>query len=141
MAEVNTDGGNLEGPAAIQSLSGENAELVGVDSIVMESENSEKDCKPNGKGSGNVAENPHIALNWLENHTINNKIRIARLNYLGHIIRSDEGGILKTAMEYKLPLTKKRGRPAHPVRNNMFNDIERSGIPMCGTRQLWIEGK
>lgn len=80
----------------------------------------EPESNPN---QDNVNENPHIAPNWLDNKTINNKIRTARL-------RSNPGGILKTALEYKIPAPKKRGKPAYSWRNYIWQDIERSGIPL-----------
>ncbi|KAL1400304.1 hypothetical protein pipiens_007547 [Culex pipiens pipiens] len=91
---------------------------------------SQSEGGADGEHEGVASNNPHIAPNWLDNRTINNKIRSARFNFLAHVIRSPEGGILKAALEYKIPLPKKRGRPAYTVRNNMFSDIERSKIPL-----------
>lgn len=90
-------------------------------------EQIEPESNPN---QDNANENPHIAPNWLDNKTINNKIRTARLNFFGHVIRSNSGGILKTALEYKIPAPKKRGKPAYSWRNCIWQDIERSGIPL-----------
>lgn len=73
-------------------------------------------------------ENIHVAPKWLKGKTINNKIRINRLNYYGHILRSENKGILKTALEYKLPMKKKMGRPAFTWRTNIRQDIDRSKI-------------
>lgn len=84
-------------------------------------------------------ENPHIAPNWLNNVTINNKIRTARLNFFGHVIRSNQGGILKNALEYKIPKPKKVGKPAYSWRNCIWQDIERSGIPIEGWHEAALD--
>uniref|UniRef100_A0A0N8ES07 Putative reverse transcriptase n=1 Tax=Aedes aegypti TaxID=7159 RepID=A0A0N8ES07_AEDAE len=66
----------------------------------------------------------------LKGYTINNKIRVARLNYYGHIIRSEHGGILKSALEYKIDKPKKIGRPAYTWRTCIRQDVERTGISL-----------
>ncbi|XP_055543098.1 uncharacterized protein LOC129728673 [Wyeomyia smithii] len=63
----------------------------------MNPDNLEMEQKSNQQDN-----NAHIAPNWLDGHTINNNIRIARINYYGHILRSENTGILKTALEYKI---------------------------------------
>lgn len=75
------------------------------------------------------------APKWLKGYTINNKIRVSRLNYYGHIIRSTHGGILKAALELKINKPKKVGRPAYSWRTCIRQDIERSGKSL----QFWQE--
>lgn len=80
-------------------------------------------------------EEPFAPAKILEGHTINNKIRVARLKFYGHVIRNGYEGILRTALRYRLPKKKKIGRPAFTWRTSIRQDIERSGIP----QEVWQE--
>lgn len=71
----------------------------------------------------------------LEGRTINNKIRVARLRFYGHVIRNGSDGILRTALRYRIPQKKKIGRPAFTWRTSIRQDIERSEI----SPEVWQE--
>lgn len=51
----------------------------------------------------------------LEGCTIVRKIRIARLLYWAHLMRMNEGEILRLALDFHLPGPFKHGRPSHPA--------------------------
>ena len=73
---------------------------------------------------------PYIAPRLLGGHTINNMVRAARIAEYGHILRSASGGVLQSALEYRLAQPRKRGRPCFTWRTDIINDIERSGKPI-----------
>ena len=88
-----------------------------------------------GPVNANDEDSEHVAPKWLKGYTINNKIRVARINYYGHILRSDHDGILKSALEHKIDKPKKKGRPPYTWRTCIRQDVERSGQSL----QHWQE--
>lgn len=116
------------------SLNEDESESINETEDVANEENIEdsidESIPENGSTSNadDEGKNEHVAPKWLKGKTINNKIRINRLGYYGHILRSDDKGLLKTAMEHKIPMQKKLGRPAFTWRTCIRQDIDRSGI-------------
>lgn len=86
---------------------------------------------PNSARSDHPAsESPYLAPRLLGGHTVNNRIRAARISVYTHFLRSLPDGVLKAALTYRLNQPRKRGRPCFTWLTDIIKDIERSGIPI-----------
>lgn len=71
-----------------------------------------------------------IVAKFLGKYMINNKIRIAKLNYYGHINRSGQKRIFNSVSEFKIHKPKKMRKPAYTWRTCIRQDVDRSGITL-----------
>lgn len=105
-------------------------------SIPEDLESDEPLQQPNDQADANNADNGNqsnsraIAAQELDGRTINNKIRIARLNFMGHVFRSARNGIMHKALSYRIPGKKKVGRPCFTWKSSARQDVDRSGCSL-----------
>lgn len=72
----------------------------------------------------------------LECHTINRKLRMARLLYWAHLQRMDQTEILKLASEYHIPGPLKVGRPCYTWETCVEQDAQCLGVTIDDLRAL-----
>lgn len=73
--------------------------------------------------------------------TIIRKVRVARLLYWAHVMRMDEGEILKLASNFHLPGPLKHGRPCHTWQYCVEQDQACTGYSSEFLRELALDGE